>query len=165
MRLFIIILAFFLSSDLAAQYKLPYDSTAKLVVLKGTKPVDVRCKKKIMKAVHQWVNEKQVYPPLVMSTIHQSKHSIITKGVFEVPSKKGIHPLSFKLELTVGKKSIYYRFDNFYFEDISLSLEEWLKKYAEGNERNRENANMVGKELDSYVFLSLQLLQNKINDQ
>ncbi|MEQ8323676.1 MAG: hypothetical protein RIC15_12155 [Vicingaceae bacterium] len=164
--LFFIAVFCFSSHRSSAQFSLPFDSTSNLYVLKGQRATEIACKKKVAKIIQVWLAEKQVYPPMVFSTIHRDKRYFVIKGLTEVPSKKGIHPVSFKLEVTLGRKAFGYRFDNFYFEDIKLSLEDWVQKYeASGNERNAANIKLVSGEIESYVFLTLELLTNKINDQ
>jgi len=149
-----------------AQTILPMDSAEGLIIYQGNKVITPSSKKNTLAVISAWAGEKQVFPPMVFSTINQSKSRIVLKAVTEVPSLKGLHPISFKLDILVSRKSFDFRADNFYFEDITLSLEEWLKKYGSSdNERHIKNVDMISKEIDSYIFLTLEDLKKRINSQ
>ena len=150
----------------AAQTILPLDSVENLIIFHGQKPINPTGKKKSFAVVKAWAGERMTFPSMVFSVIHQSKNQIVLKVVTELPSAKSIHPVSFKFDLVVSRKSVAYRADYFYFEDIKLSLEEWLKKYASSdNERHIKNVDIISKGLDSHIFLMLEDLINRINKQ
>lgn len=148
--------------DLSAQTTLlPTDSVSGEIVFTGKRSDKVRSKKKKMEGMIEWVSKPVSYPPMVFSIISSSNDTLIVKGVTEVPSIKGIHPISFKLELVSVKKGFRFRASKFYFEDIKLSLQEWLDKYATSeNKRNQRNVELITKGVESHIFLSM----NQLND-
>jgi hypothetical protein len=149
-----------------AQKAFPLDSTENLVIYRGEKSINACGKKKSIAVIKSWAGEKKMFPPMVFSVMHESKNRIVLKALTEVPSAKGLHPISFKLDIVVSRKSFDYRADYFYFEDIKLSLEEWLKKYAlSDNERYIKMVDLVGKGLGSHIFLTLEDLKSQINKQ
>ena len=149
---------------ITAQSIFPMDSTENMVIYRGKKDLDPVGKKKSMAIIKAWAGERMVFPPMVFSVIHESKERIILKALTEVPSQKGINPISFKLDIAVSRKSFDFRADNFYFEDITLSLEEWLKKYeSSDSERHIKMVNLIGKGLGSHIYLALEDLKNQIN--
>ncbi|HAW51873.1 MAG TPA: hypothetical protein DCX54_06020 [Flavobacteriales bacterium] len=149
-----------------AQTSFPLDSVSGLVTYRGIKHVDPLCKKKSMAVVKTWAGKRMVFPPGVFSVIHESKNRLILKALTEVPGPKGLHPISFKLDIMVSRKSIDFRADNFYFEDITVSLEEWIKKYGSSDsERHKKMVEVIGKGIGSHVFLMIEDLKNEINKQ
>lgn len=126
--------------------------------------MDQKSKKKIMASMNIWVSGRLEYPPMVFSVIETGKDSLVLKAVTEVPSSKNIHPISFKLILIPKKKSFDFYASGFYFEDIRLSLESWLDKYSVAeNERNQRNVELITKGIESHIFMSMNLLVEKIN--
>jgi hypothetical protein len=119
-----------------------------------------------MAIIKTWSGKRMVFPPMVFSVIHESKNRIILKALTEVPSQTGLNPISFKLDIMVSRKSFDFRADNFYFEDITLSLEEWIKKYGSSDsDRHKKTVDVIGKGIGSHVFLMLEDLKSEINKQ
>ena len=140
------------------------DSTENLVIYQGKKVIEANSKKKSIAIIKAWAGKRMIFPPMVFSVFHESKDRILLKALTEVPGPKGLHPISFKLDIIVSRKYLDYRADYFYFEDIKLSLEEWLKLYeTSDNERHRKTVDMVGKGIGSHIFLMLEDLKNQIN--
>ena len=165
--LYISILSFFVfvsTQTMTAQTSLPLDSAENLVIYRGTKSIDPSSKKRSIAIIKAWASQKKMFPPMVFSVIHETKSLIILKALTEVPGPKGLHPISFKLDIVLSRKAFGYRADYFYFEDINLSLEEWLKKYeSSDNKRHVKTVEMIAKGLESHVFLSIEDLKNQIN--
>lgn len=154
----------FLVSLSYGQGVLPKDPSTGKILFSGVKPIDEKSKKKIMIAMNEWVSKVLVYPPMVFSVIEVSKDTLMVKAISEVPSLNDLHPISFRLILVPQKRSFWYSASGFYFEDIKLSLDTWLKKYSEStNPRNIRNIEIVSKGLDSHIFMSMNQLVEVFN--
>ena len=87
-------------------------------------------------------------------------------GVTEVPSVKHLHPISFDSRIVIEKKAFQIDATNFYFEDISLSLESWVEKFKDSdNPRHIKNTELITKGLDSHIYLTIKNLKETINNQ
>lgn len=133
------------------------------ICLTGARAVQLRSQKKIMNEILSWSSARLDNPSMVFSIINSSEDSLVLKGLTEVPSSKGIHPISFRLVLLPGKKSFSFRADKFYFEDIKLSLQEWLDKYkASENSRSQRNVELIVQGVNSHIFLAMNHLADNI---
>ena len=147
-----------------SQVQIPMDSTTGLVTYTGKRPINVRCKQKTMKKLNTWASAKQDFPNMVFSVISSGKDSLVLKAVTEIPSIHSLHPISFKFILIPSSKRFTYQASGFYFEDITLSLETWLKKYASSEtKKTMRNVEMIIEGLDSHIFLTLNNLEAYIN--
>ena len=154
------------STSIFAQKIMPVHPETGMVYYEGTKKVKPKCKKKIYKKTEMWASEKLAFPPMVFSTISTSKDTLRLRAVTEVPSAKRLHPISFNLTIVAKKQSYFFIAGGFYIEDINLSLDDWLKKYADSeNERILKNKDLLTKGLDSHVFLALEDLKKIINNE
>ena len=154
------------SKSTMSQQSFPIDPESGNVYYEGTKRVLPKSKKKIFKRVVFWASKKQDFPPAVFSTIYSSNDTLIIKVVTEVPSAKRLHPISFKSRIVVSKQSFSFTAEHFYFEDVKLSLDQWLEKYADSeNERHKKNLTLITKGLDSHVFLTFENLKKIINNE
>lgn len=147
-----------------AQTELPREGKTGSVVISGKQHVKKRCKRKIMKEVVVWSNKNVESVSMVFSTIKEGKDSLWLRGVTEVPSMKNLHPISFQLIISVSKKTVHYSATNFKFEDINLTLDEWLDKYGDSeNERHQKNVEYISKGVESHIFLAMSDLSEKVN--
>ena len=164
-RTFLFSLFILFSVQLSAQ-TLPADPVTGKVKYEGNRKVKPWCKKKIMKGMVSWTSVSQQFPPMVFSVIESGKDSLMVKAVTDVPSLRGLHPISFRLILIPGKKTFTFVASEFYFEDIRLSLDTWLKKFADSeNKKNQRNVELIIKGLDSHVFMSMNNLAESINNK
>lgn len=154
----ILVLAFFILGPAFAwsQDALPINEETGLITLEGSRKVDEKSKKKILEGMNSWVGKKLDYPPMVFSIISSDKSRIEVKALTELPSSKGLHPVSFRLVLIPGKRKFDFVANQFYFEDINLSLEQWYEKYGEStNERHNRNNELITTGLESHIFMSM----------
>ena len=157
---------FLLFSTFVVAQSLPVDPETGMVKYVGKRQVKPRCKKNTMKGMVEWSSAPLQFPPMVFSTIESDKDTLMLKAVTEVPSSNGLHPISFRLILVPGKKTFTFIASEFYFEDIRLSLDSWLKKYADTeNKRSQRNVGLIIKGLDSHIFMSMNNLAETINNK
>lgn len=163
-RPFILIFYFsLLSHEVFSQKDFQRNPNTGEIYIAGFREVKVKSQKKIMNAILSWSSARLDNPAMVFSVISSSEDSLILKGMTEVPSSKGIHPISFRLVLHPGKKSFSFRADKFYFEDIKLSLQEWLDKYKTSeNSRSKRNVELIVQGVNSHVFLAMNHLAENI---
>ena len=160
------LLSLLLLSTLLSAQTLPVDSTTGMVKYEGKRKVKPRCKKKIMKELVAWTSVSHEFPPMVFSVIESSKESLMVKAISNVPSARGLHPISFRLVLVPTKRGFNFTATEFYFEDITLSLDTWLKKYDDtDNKRGQRNVELIQKGLDSHIFMSMNDLAESINNK
>jgi len=154
------------SAQVLAQKSFPVHPETGKVFYGGNRNVTPYCKKKIYKRAVAWASEKQTFPPAVFSISKSTKDTLWIKAVTEVPSIKHLHPISFDIRIVVGKRSFQFTAQNFYFEDITLSLEAWIEKFEDSdNQRHIKNSELITKGLDSHVFLTIENLKKNINNQ
>ncbi len=116
--------------------------------------------------MNAWASRKLEYPPMVFSVIETGKDTLMLKAVTEVPSMKKLHPVSFRLILVPGKRKFDFRASEFYFEDIKLSLEQWLDKFKDSeNSRHQRNYELITSGLDSHIFLSMNKLAEEFKEK
>ena len=152
------------SGYLFSQIQLPVNAATGLIEFSGKTKVNRRSKKKIMKITKEWTSTKLQNPGMVFSTAKTTKDSLWLKAMTEIPSMKHLHPVSFDLLLVVERKHFYYRATNFKFEDIDLTLDKWLEKYAHSdNERHQKNVDFITKGVDSHIAIAIRSLKEKIN--
>lgn len=158
-----LILASSASPLLAQNEKEPWQSNEP-IVFEGSRKLNVRSKKKIMAGMVEFSSKKLDYPPMVFSVINNSGNVLELKAVSEVPSTRSLHPISFRLVLTAHKKEVRFHAGEFYFEDIRLSLNKWLEKYGDSeNKRNQRNVEVVYRGIESHVMMSMNELAKHIN--
>lgn len=153
---------FFLSGR--AQKALPVNEKTGRIYYEGTKKVSLKSKKKMMAIMKDWTSSTIDYPPMVFSVISASKDTLQLKAVTEIPSKNGLHPISFRLKLVPQRNAFWFSATEFYFEDIRLSLEKWLEKYSDnGNDRNKRNVEVISSGVDSHIYMAMNKLMERIN--
>ena len=118
----------------------------------------------MMERMIGWSSERLQYPPMVFSVIRSTADSLELKAITEVPSAKGIHPISFRFILIPGKRIYHFRASEFYFEDIRLSLEAWFEKYEQADTaRRKRNLELISQGIESHIFLSMNDLAELID--
>lgn len=133
------------------------------ICITGFRAVNVTSQKKIMNQLLAWSSVRLDDPSMVFSIINSSADSLVLKGMTEVPSSKSIHPITFRLVLLPGKKTFSFRADKFYFEDINLSLQQWLEKYGTTeNSRSKRNVELIVQGVNSHIFLAMNNLAKNI---
>ena len=164
--LILLVLIHSITTGIMAQKILPINPETGKIYYSGNRDVKPRCKKKIYKRTEAWASDRQGFPPAVFSISKSAKDTLWIKVVTEVPSIKHLHPISFDTRIIVGSKNFQFTAQNFYFEDINLSLETWVEKFENSsNERHIKNTALITKGLDSHVFLTIENLKRIINNQ
>lgn len=153
----------FIYAGVKAQVELPVDTSTGLITYQGVKNYPKKSQKKLMKAFQDWQATYDDFPRMNWLDIRFSEDSVIMMNMIQIASVKHLHDLHFNMELHIEKKRITYRVDDFFFNDIGLSLDDWLNKYkGSDNPRHQQNYKRLTEAVDSCISLLIKSMNDHI---